>query len=48
MFVIFKTICLQDDEIITDLHNTVFNLEASLRTQQDIDISYNNLTTNLY
>ena len=32
-----------EQEVVTDLHNAVFNLEASLRTQQDIDNSYKTL-----
>ena len=36
---------LQEEEIVSNLHNTVFNLEASFRTQQDIDNSYNTLCT---
>lgn len=34
---------LQDPKLISDLHNTVFNLESSSRTQQDIDNSYKDL-----
>ena len=38
---------LQEPEIVSDLHNTVFNLEASLRTQHNINNAYNSLCNNI-
>ena len=35
---------LQYEKVKSDLHNTVFKLETSLRSQQDIDNTYNTLT----
>ena len=38
---------LLEQEIVSDLHNTVFNLEASHRTQNDIDNTYKILCNNI-